>query len=382
MRLPITDHALTCATGPTTTEALDAIFACRAGLSSRENLLVGAVKAQLDPVPEDFEAFDTRQARLALHTTQQIAGSIDAAIARWGSDRVAVLVGTSTGGIRWTESVYEPGTRHDQASLSGGVFHRHAFGAVADLLKQVYALTGPGYCLSTACSSSAHIFGSARRLIESGVVDAALAIGVDTLCELTLRGFGGLGLLSAGQCRPFDKSRDGINIGEAGAVVLIERAHDDAEFALAGFGSSSDGFHMTRPPDDGAGAVMSMRAALATAQIQGDQVAAINAHGTGTVANDAAEAAAISAVFGQQACVASTKGYTGHTLGACGAVEAVISIESLRRQQLPATFGLRESDDALAVRASAQPQEFDGDYVLSNSFAFGGNNATVVLQRL
>lgn len=380
MRLPITDFALACATGPRTQVALDTIFAGESGLAEEDSLLVGRVGDPLDALEPRFEEFDTRQARLAQLTISPMRDSIQAARERWGPRRVGLLVGTSTGGIAWTETAYRA-AHEEQGHHARSVFTRHAFGAVVDYLKRAFELEGPGYCVSTACSSSTHILGSAQRLIASGTVDAVLAIGIDTLCHLTLRGFGGLGLLSAGQSRPFDAERDGINIGEAGAALLVERHSDDATSWLRGFGTSSDGYHMTSPPPDGAGAIASMTQALANAEIDRAQIVAINAHGTGTVANDAAEALAIASVFGDDAVVVSTKGYTGHTLGACGAVEAVICIESLRRQQVPGTFGLRTLDAALPVRASAARSSVDGKFMMSNNFAFGGNNATIILEQ-
>ncbi len=377
----ITDYAVICATGRTTKTATDRIFAGESGLTQHDGRFVGRVVEPLAPLPDLLAEFDTRQARLALQTALQISVSIKHAIEKWGPTRVAVLIGTSTGGIEWVENHYIAGTSDTASTLVGSAFTRHSFGAVPQVLQRCLGLGGPAYAISTACSSSSHILGSAARMIKGGRVDAVLAVGVDTLCELTLQGFHGLGLLAKSMCHPFDSARDGINIGEAGAAILLEKGDANAEFRLRGFGASSDGYHMTRPPADGAGAVIAMRAALEDAGITPAEVAGIHTHGTGTIENDRAESNAIAAVFGDWKSVVSTKGATGHTLGACGALNAILSVESLKRQCLPATVGLHDLDPSMRVRAEASARSISGNFVASNSFAFGGNNATVIVER-
>ena len=381
MAFPITATSIACATGCSTSVALNEIFEGRGGLGFEDEVLVGRVPGELPALEAQWAAYDTRQARLAMLTTRQCEEPLRRAIEKWGPSRVAILVGTSTGGIAWTERAYARFKNGEEGNLEGGLLQKHAFGAVVDLLVGMYGLSGPAYTVSTACSSSAHILGSAMRLLRVGVCDAAFALGVDTLCDLTIRGFSGLGLLSSQGARPFDRDRDGINIGEAAGALLIERESADAEFVLRGFGSSSDGYHMTHPHPDGAGAIASMGAALSDAGLSPRDISHVNAHGTATVDNDRIEALAIERVFGSRVPICSTKGYTGHTLGACGALEAVVTIESLRRETMPGTFGLRTIDPGIALVVGPEPVAIDGRYAASNSFAFGGNNATVIFER-
>lgn len=381
MKVSVLDYAVSCATGGLTRTAMDSIFEGRTGLTTEGGRILGRVAQPLEPLPEDLAAYDTRQARLALSAAQQISPAIVKSREKWGPDRIAVLLGTSTGGIQWVESTYVPGTKDEVAALAGSALTRHGFAAAPRVIQAVFELSGPAYAISTACSSSAHVFGAARRMLLGGRVDAVIALGVDTVCQLTIQGFRGLGLLAVDYCRPFDVARDGINIGEAAAAFLLERDASEADFYLKGFGSSSDGFHSTRPPPDGAGAVTSMSAALADAALAPTDIKGVHAHGTGTVENDRAEARAITRVFGEGMSITSTKGLTGHTLGACGALSAAIVLESLKRQQLPGTFGLKTLDPTLSVCADPRPIDFYGDFVASNSFAFGGNNVTLIFGR-
>ncbi len=377
----ISDYALLCATssgseGAQTQSALDAIFENKSGLRKEKNRYIGRVE-NLRPLPTTLHPYATCQAQLAYSTLFPMSASIQKAREKWGAERVAVLVGTSTGGIAWTES-------HYPNALQGSAFIKHGFGAIATMIQTQFDLAGPAYTISTACSSSAQIFGSARRLISQNIADAVLLLGVDTLCDLTLQGFEGLGLLSKERCRPFDIERDGINIGEAGGALLLERERlgQRDSFALRGFGSASDGYHITRPPPDGEGAARTMQFALDDAELSPKDVAALNAHGTGTLENDRAESTAIQSIFGTEIPVVSTKGFTGHTLGACGTVDAIISIESLKRQRLPGTIGFKKAEEASKISLDANPVDIAGKFIASNSFAFGGNNVTLIFEKL
>lgn len=381
MRVAVTDYALSCATGIQTDEALNAIFLGQSGLTQERGRFIGRVPCTLPSLPHDLVQYETRQAQLAHFVLEQIKDSIENAKKKWGPTRIAILVGTSTGGIEWTEKNYDPKHHLQSPKLKRGAYQKHGFGALTEMIQLAFGIQGLAFSISTACSSSTHIFGSALRLIQQGQIDAALVIGVDTLCALTLRGFEGLGILSDSTCKPFDASRDGINIGEAGAAILLER-DVDAEILLRGFGSSSDGYHMTSPPPDGAGAVQSMKTALHNAKLSKDDIFAINAHGTGTLENDNAESNAIHTIWGSSIPVVSTKAFTGHTLGAAGAVDAIVCIESLKRQRIPSTLGLKKRDVAIEIKVSAESQSFSGNAILSNSFAFGGNNASIILEKI
>jgi 3-oxoacyl-[acyl-carrier-protein] synthase-1 len=231
--------------------------------------------------------------------------------------------------------------------------------------------------VSTACSSSAKVFGTARRLLQAGMADAVLVGGADSLCLTTLRGFGSLQALSARPCRPFAAQRDGTSIGEGAAFMLLER-QGDGPALLLGVGESSDAHHMSHPHPEGVGAQAAMVGALAMAGLDGSAVDYVNAHGTATPANDAVEARAIQRVVGTRVAVASTKGYTGHLLGAAGITEAVFAVMAIERSFVPESLGAAPLDPAVEVEVVRAVRRMPVRHVLSNSFAFGGSNASVV----
>ena len=270
--------------------------------------------------------------------------------------------------------------------------------SVADFTRHYFQLTGPAAVVSSACSSSAKVFSVARRMIEAGLIDAAIVGGVDTLCLTTLYGFNSLNLLSSQACRPYDKDRDGISIGEAAAFALLERVPDtnpsqntfkstyadgDQQDAvlLLGIGESSDAYHMSSPHPDGLGANMAMQQALQSAGLKPSDIDYINLHGTATHSNDAAEAKAVSAVFQQESkdvpC-SSSKGATGHTLGAAGAVEAVICALALQQRFIPGGLNTQTIDAELQLNYQLQNRPHALQRVMSNSFGFGGTNCSLI----
>ena len=337
-------------------------------------------------LPPALAAHDCRNHRLAWLALQAdgFAQAARAALARHGAARVALVLGTSTSGILSTELAYR------QRSASGALpawldYQRmHNTGALSGFVREALGLRGPAYTISTACSSSAKAFAAAARLMAVGLADAAIVGGVDSLCLTTLYGFASLQLTAPDACRPCDAQRQGLSIGEAAAFALLERPADAAPAAappvcLRGWGEASDAHHMSAPHPEGRGARAAMQQALASAGLQAADIGYINLHGTATAANDAAEAAALHAL-GLQAPCSSTKGMTGHTLGAAGAVEAVISALALQEGLLPASVGTRQPDPALALPLVMQPRPAPGlRHVLSNSFGFGGSNASLVL---
>ncbi len=251
-------------------------------------------------------------------------------------------------------------------------------------MRAYFGLHGPAMSVSSACSSGAKVFGSARRMLEAGLIDAAVVGGVDSLCLTTLYGFNSLELLSRQPCKPFDVARDGISIGEAAAFVLLERAdgrsgHDEA-ILLLGVGESSDAHHMSTPHPEGLGARLAMEQALASAGIAAEAIDYINLHGTATASNDAAESHAVNALFSGTPC-SSTKGATGHTLGAAGALEAVIAALALRHQLLPAGINTTRPDPVLALDYVLTSRPARLRAALSNAFGFGGTNCSLVLGR-
>jgi 3-oxoacyl-[acyl-carrier-protein] synthase-1 len=246
------------------------------------------------------------------------------------------------------------------------------------------ALAGPCVSISTACTSGAMAFLEGAMLIATGLADAAVVGGVDTLCRLTLQGFGSLDLLAHGPTRPCAADRDGISIGEAAAFALLERPRpcDSGAIGLLGAGASSDGHHMSSPQPDGLGAVAAMRAALDSAGLVPAAIDYVNMHGTGTRANDAMEDRAIAYLFGTEVPCSSTKGYTGHTLGASGALEAAIAATSVEQGLLPGCLGIAAADPDFAARILVDNAAAPVARVLSNSFGFGGSNCALVIGRL
>jgi 3-oxoacyl-[acyl-carrier-protein] synthase-1 len=293
-------------------------------------------------------------------------------------------MGTSTSGILETELAYRHRDPDSGALPAGFDYERHQNSfSVSDYVRRALQLAGPAVSLCTACSSSAKAFAAAQRMIAAGLIDAAVVGGVDSLCLTTLYGFHSLQLMSRTACRPFDRRRDGLSIGEAAAFALLERPRDSlpAQILLLGAGESSDAHHMSSPHPEGAGARSAMQRALAAADLEPAQIDYINLHGTGTPSNDRAECLAVEAVFGTQTPCSSTKGATGHTLGAAGALEAVLCALMLRHGLLPGGLNLIERDPDLALNYLTRNRQAAPRAVLSNSFGFGGVNCALVFGR-
>ena len=338
-------------------------------------------------LPVQLADFDCRNNRLALMGLMQdgFADAVAAAVQKYGSQRVGVLIGTSTSGILETELAYrrcDPVSGALPANFSYGTTH-NTF-SVADFTRHYLGLTGPAVVVSSACSSSAKVFASARRMMAAGLIDAAVVGGVDSLCLTTLYGFNSLGLISTQACRPFDTTRDGISIGEGAAFALLERVPDyldENAVLLLGVGESSDAHHMSSPHPDGLGARMAMQDALTMAHLGAADIDYINLHGTATQSNDAAEAKAVSALFGSNTPCSSTKGATGHTLGAAGGMGAVICALALQHGLLPGGLNTQQLDPALPLNYLLQNREQPMNRVLSNSFGFGGTNCSLIFGR-
>ena len=337
-------------------------------------------------LPAALQHFNCRNNRLALLGLQQdgFIAAVRECAARRGASRVGVFLGTSTAGIHETELAYRRLDADAALPADFSYADTHNPWALAAFVRELLQLTGPASVVCTACSSSAKVFGVAQRMMAAGLIDAALVGGVDSLCLTTLYGFHSLQLVSAQPCRPFDVARDGISIGEAAAFVLLERLPDslDADAVwLAGVGESSDAYHMSSPHPQGQGALAAMQAALAAAGLEPADVNYLNLHGTGTRANDKTEATAVNTLFVQPVPCSSTKGATGHTLGAAGALEAVICALALRHGFTPGSPHTREPEPALAAQYQCLPRAAALSCVLSNSFGFGGANCTLALRR-
>jgi 3-oxoacyl-[acyl-carrier-protein] synthase-1 len=338
-------------------------------------------------LPAGLSTFDCRNNRLAELALRQ-DGCLEAvrgAASRYGAKRIGVFIGTSTAGILQTELAYRrrdpvTGALPDSFEYAG----THNSFSVADYLRRRLGLEGPAVAVSCACASSAKVFGSARRMIDAGIIDAALVGGVDSLCLTTLYGFRSLQLSSARPCRPFDVTRDGISIGEAAAFALLERPAQNMtgdDILLLGVGESSDAYHMSAPHPEGHGARRAMQAALAAAALEPGEIDYINLHGTATPSNDRAESHAVTSVFGPTTPGSSTKGATGHTLGAAGGLEAVISAIALREGLMPGGVHTAHIDPTLTAQYLRENRRAPLSRVLSNSFGFGGTNCSLVLGR-
>ena len=348
---------------------------------------IGAVPGLDDEQLRDLGAFDCRNNRLAqLGLRQdQFIDAVARVIARFGHERIGVFLGTSTSGIFQTELAYRQ-RNAITGKLPAGFNYattQNSF-SLADFVRTYFKLTGPAVVVSTACSSSAKVFGTAARMLEAGLIDAAIVGGVDSLCLTTLYGFSSLELISTQPCRPFTADRDGISIGEAAAFVLLERVPstlDPNAVLFLGIGESSDAYHMSSPHPEGRGAYMAMQNALSSAAISAADVDYINLHGTATPSNDSAEAAAVRKLFGALVPCSSTKGATGHTLGAAGGLEAVICALALQHDIIPGGVNSDPPDASLGINYVTTNQIRPLARALSNSFGFGGTNCCLVFGR-
>ncbi len=391
--LALTSFTATSCLGRGVGATLEALRAQRSGLArctfetvALETFIGEVAGVDATPLPPSLREFECRNNRLALLGLQQdgFIEAVERAAARYGRERVGVFLGTSTSGILDTELAYR---RRDRASgaLPADFRYRGAHNtfSLAAFAQAALGLSGPAAVTSSACSSSAKVFASARRAIAAGLIDAALVGGVDSLCLTTLYGFHSLQLVSAVPCRPFDTARDGLSIGEAAAFALLERpgARVDADAVLLlGTGESSDAHHMSAPHPQGRGARDAMRAALESAALEPADIGYLNLHGTATPSNDDAEARAVAELLGAVPA-SSTKGATGHALGAAGALEVVICALALRHQLMPGGVNTTSVDPALAVHYLTENRPAPLSRVMSNSFGFGGSNCALILGR-
>jgi len=387
--LAISHFTATSAVGAGVAAHLQALRSERSGLrqcgfeTSDLNTWIGEVAGLDAPLSADWSAWDCRNNRLAELGLRQdgFVDAVAAARARHGGERIAVYIATSTAGVQQTELAYRE-YRERGGVLPAWFNHRTTQNtySVADYVRRRLTLTGPSAAISTACSSSAKVFAAAARSIAAGLCDAAVVGGVDSLCLTTLYGFNALQLISADICRPADVRRNGLSIGEAAGFALIER-DGRSPLQLQGYGESNDAHHMSSPHPDGRGARAAMAAALARAEATPASIDYINLHGTGTPANDLAEDKAVTALFGERLPCSSTKGWTGHTLGAAGVLEAVFALLCLQHGLLPRSLNTEQIDPQLRAQVLLQTRSTELRRVLSNSFGFGGTNCSLLLGR-
>lgn len=381
-----------CAAGATADEVRHRVFdIAESRLTTTEryspgrSLALGCVDAPL-PSVEHLPLRDrSRNNQLALAALAQIRSAVDVAIARHGANRIGVVLGTSTSGIAESEAAL----RHYEAtSALPPHFHygQQELGSPAAMLADVLGTSGPAYVHSTACASSSKALASAARLINMGACDAVLTGGVDSLCGFTIAGFTSLESVSVTRCNPFSAHRNGINIGEGAALFLMSR--EPAPVSLCGWGESSDAHHMSAPDPSGKGAIVAMERALKRAGVAPDLVDYINLHGTATVQNDAMESRAVHALFGDKIAVSSTKPFTGHALGAAGAIEAALCWLAMQDDnphgKLPPHLWDGTADPSLPSLKMVESGARLGRplrWSVSNSFAFGGANTALVFGR-
>ena len=322
-------------------------------------------------------------AHLALqqdHFIQSVLEVINAC----GRHRVGVFLGTSTSGILTTEIAYR-----NRDSISGALptdfkyAHTHNTFSVSGFVRDFFELEGPAVTVSSACSSSAKVFGNATRMLECGLIDAAIVGGVDSLCLTTLYGFNSLELLSPELCQPFGANRKGISVAEAAGFALLtrEKLNTNHVVKVIGIGESSDAHHMSTPHPEGAGALSAMQQALGMAQLKPQQVDYVNLHGTATRSNDAAEGLAVASLFGASVPCSSTKGHTGHALGAAGIVEAALSMLAMKNGIIPGGVNTEILDSDLRVNYQLTNLNREPKIILSNSFGFGGSNCSLLLEQ-
>jgi len=388
--LKITAYSLASPLGLGIKDTLNALQSSQSGLrrfdytDAKLDTWIGRVNNIEDLcLRDDLKHFDCRNNRLAQMglTADNFVNQVEQLKQRYGSERIGVFMGTSTSGIRQTELAYkdqDPTTHKLPESFL--YQYTHNVFSVADFTRQFLGLQGPAISISTACSSSAKVFASASRYIRAGLCDAAVVGGVDSLCLTTLFGFKSLDVVSNDLCRPWDSNRKGINIGEAAGYALLEKyEQSDANIAVFGYGESSDAYHMSTPHPQGLGASLAMNRALACANMDAEQIDYVNLHGTATLANDSAEDQAVTNVLGKNTLCSSTKGWTGHTLGAAGITEAIIACLSIENNFVPASLNTQQLDPALCANIPLQNQEMKVDFVMSNSFGFGGNNCSLII---
>ncbi len=335
------------------------------------------------PVAPELAEFDCRNHRLAQAALRQdgFEQRVAAARARYGAQRIGVIIGTSTSGILETEHAYQRRDTGGQLPASYHFATTHNLFASAEFTRRYLKLEGATLMVSTACSSSAKVFASAWRWLSLGLCDAVVVGGVDSLCRNTLYGFSSLDLVGREPCRPCDAERGGISIGEAAGYALLEwpqQATDHSGVALLGYGESSDAYHMSTPQPEGRGAALSMQRALVCAGLKAADIDYINMHGTASLVNDSMEDKAISTVFGTHTPCSSTKGWTGHALGAAGITEAVISALCIQRGFMPGCLNARTIDPSFTSEVLLDNRTALVRRVLSNSFGFGGSNCSLI----
>lgn len=335
-------------------------------------------------VPSGFTCRNNQLADMAC-AQDGFLSAVQAARAFYGAQRVAVVLGTSTSGILSAEEAYratDPITGYPPQTFDQA--HTQDLFSLPRFVAARLGLEGPLLSVSNACASSSRAFVDARHWLEAGLCDAVVVGGADSLCRMTLRGFASLGLVSPQPTRPCDAERSGISVGEGAGFALLERegARPGATVMArwVGYGVSSDGHHMSSPDPQARGAVAAMHEGLARAGLGAHQIDYINLHGTGTVVNDAMEDHAVHTVFGHAVPCSSTKGWTGHTLGASGIIEAMFAVVMMRAGFVPGCLNVTQPDPAFRSHVLTETVHMPVRRVMSNAFGFGGTNCSLIFE--
>lgn len=383
----ITASSMVNALGRGKKATLEALQQKRSGLVKSKNLEFSTWIGPVEGVDEysleqSLTKFNCRNNQLAKLTldTDHFRDAVEKAKTKYGADRIGIFLGSSTSGSEETEKAYQNRDEEGNLPLDFDIANTNNLSSLLNYTQQSLGITGVGHVISTACSSSAKVFAAAHRHIEAGFCDAAIVGGVDTLTQISLYGFHALQLTSTEPCRPGDEKRDGISIGEAGGFALLETqaVEPNSAIVLKGYGESSDAYHMSTPHPEGHGAAKAIEKALTSAGLSVSDIDYINLHGTATPSNDAAEDKAVTSVFSTDVACSSTKGWTGHTLGAAGITEALICMLVLENQFLPASLYLKTPDPTLKMNMLLENSQQSINYVISNSFGFGGSNCSLI----
>jgi 3-oxoacyl-[acyl-carrier-protein] synthase-1 len=388
MKLYLNDVGVLCAAGNNKNEILSNLLnGDYSGLIQSDkfgkNFIVGKVNSELPEIHKNYRRYDCRNNSLLLAALNQIEPTVQRMIKKFGADRIGVVLGTSTSGIHNTELVLK--SLNENGELPKDFDYKQPqMGAGADFVADIFGIKGSAYTISTACSSSGKAFSSARRLIKLGLCDAVIVGGADSLCGLTVNGFNSLESISTGFCKPFGLHRDGINIGEAASLFVL--SIEPSSIALEGIGATSDAYHFSAPDPEATYVIKAMQNALDDADKTPEEIDYLNLHGTATILNDAMESKAVHTLFGSRIPVSSSKGMTGHTLGAAAALELAICWLLLNSNDNQGALIPNINNDV--IDGTLPPLNFvkQGDFLgrkikicQSNSFAFGGNNLSIIL---
>lgn len=386
--IAIANMGIVCALGDNKTDILDGLVkGSQHGMCASDLLntgmptITGSVQSKLPEIPGVYSRFTSRTNQMLLAAYSQIRDDVEKLKTQIESSRIGIILGTSTSGIAEGEAAVAYRLLHGSLPKWYN-FTQQEIGCGSKFLAEIAGLSGIAYTISTACASSAKVFAAASRLMQAGVLDACIVGGSDSLCGLTLNGFDSLNSISADICNPFSKNRNGISIGEGAALFLLQRSA--GELSLLGVGESSDAYHISAPHPEGDGAETAMRMALNNADMLFDDIGYVNLHGTATPMNDAMESKAIGRVFGETVLCSSTKPLVGHTLGASGAIELGLCwllLSSFNSENLlpPHMWDHEVDDDLFPVNLVTGEQKLEKHVIMSNSFAFGGSNVSIII---